>query len=605
MLSKIKEFLEFLWLYFKGFRPVEFMRDDDRLSLHPCGWRANGSGKLRRAKDAVAYLEGNAPEQWRQIYCGMTPFLVSDRGNVRLIDGSEPQLFLSNGRYQVPYKPDDDSRPKRGKRGGAAHKKRVYRSVLVAMAFLDFKKGDTEHEVHHVNGYRTDDRLVNLMVVTHDEHTRIHAMGPCGLTAPMDEKIAESGLMAECRPMRKRARKRVANAPLPTIDDTGTFTAPALPEGVTPEALLAAAQAESAPVANPPAPEPDPEPMPEPEPEPARGGHAAEGPSTLEAAADAGREAAKALESEGAAIRSGAYAQENLANGLSRSAKRRSAKRRAAARAEAQAKAAAASAREATPGEVRPEDRVAASAASTAATSPDAAPAESEQAPTETTPAAPRGPKAKSESRQKPEPEADSAMHSAGDAGATRPGAEQNPQPAPAGVAEAASAPDQAAGTKPDAHGPEPADWPARRAAVDAAIDAYLDRVRQLVRDDKATSKRCSAVARPFYRAFKPFYECPDAVAKFDASLSCIRTLAEATTAGKEQGLEFPQSTHSMAGTMLRMLKDSVTELAREADPVVLSCVDELLRAETQKPVYDSFGRKTFKQCIDIAAPRS
>lgn len=88
----------------------------------------------------VAYLEGSMPEQWRQVYCGLTPFLVSDRGNVRLIDGSEPRMMLANGRYQIAYKPEEQHPSRRGRRGGMAHKKRVYRSVLVAMAFLDFKK---------------------------------------------------------------------------------------------------------------------------------------------------------------------------------------------------------------------------------------------------------------------------------------------------------------------------------------------------------------------------------------------------------------------------------------------------------------------------------
>ena len=59
------------------------------------------------ARDAVAYLEGSMPEQWRQVYCGLTPFLVSDRGNVRLIDGSEPRMMLANGRYQIAYKPEE------------------------------------------------------------------------------------------------------------------------------------------------------------------------------------------------------------------------------------------------------------------------------------------------------------------------------------------------------------------------------------------------------------------------------------------------------------------------------------------------------------------
>ncbi|MDO4590255.1 MAG: HNH endonuclease [Slackia sp.] len=180
---------ETLWLCCKGFRPVEFVREDDRISLHPSGWRVNGSGRMKHARDAVRYLENADPEQWRQIYCGMTPFLVSDKGNVKHIDGQPVKMSLANGRYQIMYKPEDA----RGRgRDGRTHKKRVYRSMLVAMAWLDFRKGDTEHEVHHINGYRTDDRVSNLMVVDHKEHLRIHNLGPCGLSGLPDEKIVQA-----------------------------------------------------------------------------------------------------------------------------------------------------------------------------------------------------------------------------------------------------------------------------------------------------------------------------------------------------------------------------------------------------------------------------
>lgn len=60
---------------------------------------------MKTARDAVAYLEGSMPEQWRQVYCGLTPFLVSDRGNVRLIDGSEPRMMLANGATKSPTSP--------------------------------------------------------------------------------------------------------------------------------------------------------------------------------------------------------------------------------------------------------------------------------------------------------------------------------------------------------------------------------------------------------------------------------------------------------------------------------------------------------------------
>ena len=386
MSSFFKDLREFLWLYRQGFRPTEYLRNSDRISLHACGWRANGSGRMKTARDAVAYLEGSMPEQWRQVYCGLTPFLVSDRGNVRLIDGSEPRMMLANGRYQIAYKPEEQHPSRRGRRGGMAHKKRVYRSVLVAMAFLDFKKGDAVHEVHHVNGYRTDDRLVNLMVLTHDEHTRIHNMGPCGLTAPLDDAVRDAGLLAEVKPMgtmklrriKKKALKRALEAPkaaknaiaddnannsealdapeisgdesqkpnraeiipaeapagtftcnpLPVLDETGVFVTPEAPEILaikrTEEAQHEAEKraAEEKAAAE--------------EAElaaiPARGNHKAEEKSSLQAAAEEGM-AEVAEKIDAACVRSGARAQEMInGEGPTKAAKRRASKKRAEAR---------------------------------------------------------------------------------------------------------------------------------------------------------------------------------------------------------------------------------------------------------------------------------
>lgn len=341
---------------------------------------------MKTARDAVAYLEGSMPEQWRQVYCGLTPFLVSDRGNVRLIDGSEPRMMLANGRYQIAYKPEEQHPSRRGRRGGMAHKKRVYRSVLVAMAFLDFKKGDAEHEVHHVNGYRTDDRLVNLMVLTHDEHTRIHNMGPCGLTAPLDDAVRNAGLLAEVKPMgtmklrriKKKALERALEAPeaakkaiaddnannskaldapeisgdesqkpnraeiipaeapagtftcnpLPVLDETGVFVTPEAPE------ILAIKRAEEAQhEAEKRAAE---EKAAAEEAElaaiPARGNHKAEEKSSLQAAAEEGM-AEVAEKIDAACVRSGARAQEMInGEGPTKAAKRRASKKRAEAR---------------------------------------------------------------------------------------------------------------------------------------------------------------------------------------------------------------------------------------------------------------------------------
>lgn len=386
MPSFFNDLREFLWLYRQGFRPTEYLRNSDRISLHACGWRANGSGRMKTARDAVAYLEGSMPEQWRQVYCGLTPFLVSDRGNVRLIDGSEPRMMLANGRYQIAYKPEEQHPSRRGRRGGMAHKKRVYRSVLVAMAFLDFKKGDAEHEVHHVNGYRTDDRLVNLMVLTHDEHTRIHNMGPCGLTAPLDDAVRDAGLLAEVKPMgtmklRRIKKKAIKHAletpkaaknaiaddnanngealdapeisgvesqkpsraeiipveapagtfacnPLPVLDETGVFVTPEAPE------ILAIKRAEEAQhEAEKRAAE---EKAAAEEAElaaiPARGNHKAEEKSSLQAAAEEGM-AEVAEKIDAARVRSGARAQEMInGEGPTKAAKRRASKKRAEAR---------------------------------------------------------------------------------------------------------------------------------------------------------------------------------------------------------------------------------------------------------------------------------
>ena len=341
---------------------------------------------MKTARDAVAYLEGSMPEQWRQVYCGLTPFLVSDRGNVRLIDGSKPRMMLANGRYQIAYKPEEQHPSRRGRRGGMAHKKRVYRSVLVAMAFLDFKKGDAEHEVHHVNGYRTDDRLVNLMVLTHDEHTRIHNMGPCGLTAPLDDAVRDAGLLAEIKPMgtmklrriKKKALKRALETPkaaknaiaddnannsealdapeisgneshkpnraeiipaeapagtfacnpLPVLDETGVFVTPEAPE------ILAIKRAEEAQhEAEKRAAE---EKAAAEEAElaaiPARGNHKAEEKSSLQAAAEEGM-AEVAEKIDATCVRSGARAQEMInGEGPTKAAKRRASKKRAEAR---------------------------------------------------------------------------------------------------------------------------------------------------------------------------------------------------------------------------------------------------------------------------------
>ena len=686
MSSFFKDLREFIWLHRQGFRAAEYIRGNDRISMHACGWRANGSGRMKSAHDAVAYLEGAAPEQWRQIYCGMTPFLVSDRGNVRLIDGSEPKMLLANGRYQIAYKPEDPHPARRSRRGGMAHKKRVYRSVLVAMAFLDFKKGDEEHEVHHVNGYRTDDRLVNLMVLTHEEHTRIHNMGPCGLTAPVDEAIEKANLLAETKPMGKlklrRMKKRAldvalaepknlpaaaaeqagrteaeksngaqqsepaassndahqtaaaeaqqkpdraaiteanapagtfAFAPLPVLDETGTFTTPEAPEVAAAkqaekdarEAERKAAEqraaAEAAALAQ----------------IPARGNHKADEKSTLQAATEEGlAEIGEKL--EGAQIRSGAQAQESLNNGsASKSSRRRASRKRAEARrAEAREKAAEekqADAKTTAVVEQTETEQVEAPIAEPDANDvavkqlqgaerPEAIeqpmPTEAEQtqphkaAQPERTPdaqpkasAVPSNENTSSQAEPKPKPKP-----------TTEPQTNMRDEtPAPKSKLEPAKK-DQHPKSQADA----PTDWTTARDELARETKTYLKAARKLAKHDDATDKQFSAIAKPVYKAFKPFLACNDAVVVFDACLACIRLIAKDAEIAKKHGVQsLPKSTHSLVGTFQKSLKTSVRKLMHE-DEIVAECTEELLRDEAGKPAYKALGTNPLRHCLNI-----
>ena len=636
MPSFFKDLREFLWLYRQGFRPTEYLRNSDRISLHACGWRANGSGRMKTARDAVAYLEGSMPEQWRQVYCGLTPFLVSDRGNVRLIDGSEPRMMLANGRYQIAYKPEEQHPSRRGRRGGMAHKKRVYRSVLVAMAFLDFKKGDAEHEVHHVNGYRTDDRLVNLMVLTHDEHTRIHNMGPCGLTAPLDDAVREAGLLAEVKPMgamklrrvKKKALKRAletpkvaknaiaddnANSsetpdapeisggesqkpnraeiipveapagtftcnPLPVLDETGVFATPKAPE------ILAIKRAEEA----------------QREAEkraaeekaaaeaaelaaiPARGNHKAEEKSSLQMAAEEGM-AEVAEKIDAACVRSGARAQETInGEGPTKAAKRRASKKRAEAR-RAEEKAAR---REAQKQIAREESQVESDALDETSTEAEYANEclQDVLIATEGEIAIEEGAVAECEAAT----EEDTAV-----------GSEAAIEEA---VIETVAIVDEdEAATKADSkRDTAEIDWAAAREALARETKAYLKAARKLSRKDDASSKQFASAAKPVYKAFKPFLTCPDEVCAFDACLVCIRLIAQdAQTRSKHGQPELPQTTHSLLGNFQKLMRTSVRKLIRD-DEIIAACTEELLREEAAKPVYKSLPNGPLKQCLDI-----
>ena len=179
MTRGLKGLVELLSLYFRGFTPVEFVRGDDRITQHASGWRVNGSGHLERAKDAVAYLEQAPAEEWRQVYCGINLFLVSDRGNVKKHDGTPAETFILNGRCQIKYQIV---------KFGRLRNREIYRSHLVAMAFLNYQRGD-EREIHHINGYRMDDSVANLVVLSREDHAKVHGYGATAPTGPVEKDM--------------------------------------------------------------------------------------------------------------------------------------------------------------------------------------------------------------------------------------------------------------------------------------------------------------------------------------------------------------------------------------------------------------------------------
>ncbi len=542
MFAKLKEFFEFLWLYFKGFRPVEFVRGDDRVSLHACGWRANGTGRMRRAKDAVAYLDSAEPEQWRQIYCGMTPFLVSDKGNVKHIDGRPAKLFLSNGRYQILYKPEDA----RGRgRNGRDHKKRVYRSMLVAMAFLDFKKGDDTHEVHHVNGYRTDDRLANLLVLTHEEHTRIHNMGPCALSGTRDDALA---LLASSAPLTADEVKK-ANGKKQRVkhDDDKKRREPDAAKADRDEALQDASD----------------------KPESDASTDAPNAPAGPDTSAEETAPKPKRRRGKrgGKRHKKASEQRQNCDQGQKHGPD--------------QANDAANLPSE-TPENETPCDAKPAPSAPTDAADVPASSARTEEPGDARRPAMPDG------------------LSSSADASTAEP---HTSSPASAGKTPASPEDATPPASKRAKNAPsEPVDWTAARATLEEQLEEFLKRSTPDAQGCFPADKQLNKWAKPVYRAIKPFLTCQDAVAQFDASLACIRTIAHVE---KEWGTVGAAPVQSLLGSLQQLLKDSVKRLAA-GDEIERACVEELLREESKKPLYEktSTARK-LRQCISIACSRN
>lgn len=236
MTRGLKGLVELLSLYFRGFTPVEFVRGDDRITQHASGWRVNGSGHLERAKDAVAYLEQAPAEEWRQVYCGINLFLVSDRGNVKKHDGTPAETFILNGRCQIKYQIV---------KFGRLRNREIYRSHLVAMAFLNYQRGD-EREIHHINGYRMDDSVANLVVLSREDHAKVHGYGATAPTGPV-----EKGMPLPKQRTRKGAkpsRGKHAGAPaglsyaLETAPEAPLVGVPSIEEEGEPQAVEATAR---------------------------------------------------------------------------------------------------------------------------------------------------------------------------------------------------------------------------------------------------------------------------------------------------------------------------------------------------------------------------
>ena len=231
MTRGLKGLVELLSLYFRGFIPVEFVRGDDRITQHASGWRVNGSGHLERAKDAVAYLEQAPAEEWRQVYCGINLFLVSDRGNVKKHDGTPAETFILNGRCQIKYQIV---------KFGRLRNREIYRSHLVAMAFLNYQRGD-EREIHHINGYRMDDSVANLVVLSREDHAKVHGYGATAPTGPVEKDMPLP--KQRTRKGAKPARGKHAGAPaglsyaLETVPEVPLVGVPSVEEEGEPQTV--------------------------------------------------------------------------------------------------------------------------------------------------------------------------------------------------------------------------------------------------------------------------------------------------------------------------------------------------------------------------------
>lgn len=437
---------------------------------------------------------------------------------MKQIDGSPAKLFLANGRYQIQYKPEDARG--RGK-NGHTHKKRVYRSMLVAMAFLDFKKGDTAHEIHHVNGYRTDDRLANLLVLTHEDHIRIHNMGPCALSGTRDDALA---MLASSAPLtaseaekgRGRTRRHKADAESDQAQTTNDAPASPAEERCEPES---------------------------PKPKRRRGKRGGRRHKKTQAIA---ANATNANGEQNATLAAQSFIGSSSA------------------------------------ADEVPDIAVAANEGSglpeAIDTTKEHAAAAHDAGRIDTTTAA----KADSKSHACPKESEEAREHACAEASQEE--------------REHAHKPEE---KKSRAHGVDEAiDWAAVRDALEEQLATYLAKSAPEPPASFPTNKQLNKNAKPVYKALKPFLTCPDAVAQFDTTLSCIRAVVSAE---HEWGATGPAPIQSLLGSLHQLLKEAVKRLAL-GDSVERACVEELLSEEVEKPAYEKTSTlRKLRQCLSIA----
>lgn len=99
-------------------------------------------------------------------------YFIDENGKIYSSDGVEQEQKLYPGQRKHPYFYF---------KGHEVHK-------MMAHSYFGYKEG---YDVHHLNGCKTDNRLVNLMYLTREEHTKLHHTGK-KLSDESKQKIREA-----------------------------------------------------------------------------------------------------------------------------------------------------------------------------------------------------------------------------------------------------------------------------------------------------------------------------------------------------------------------------------------------------------------------------